>query len=271
MSRTKLLVVEDEGIVAMDIADRLTAMGYEVIGSAGSGKEAIALVEKKRPDLILMDIVIEGDFDGVATASYIHKHYQVPVVFLTANSDPRTLNRAKATSPFGYLLKPFEERELQVAVEMALYRHRAEEKIKLHQVWLTTVLSCIGDGIIATDPSGTIQLVNTAAERMLDCKSTDLLGKPILDTVKIVDPSGYNVTADLLESSRNDAAATDISNCKLSNFSGRQVVRVIGSAAAIVAADKINRGMIIAFRESDQARQEAGRTSAAGRSKTTCP
>ena len=134
MANARIVVVEDEGIVALDIQSKLEAMGYEVPAVAASASEALAKVEDLNPDLVLMDIQLEGDVDGVQAAEQITRQLRIPVVYLTAYSDETTVERAKSTHPLGYLLKPFEERELYATVEMALYRHQSErEKMRLEE------------------------------------------------------------------------------------------------------------------------------------------
>ena len=125
-----ILVVEDEPIVALDLQQRLTKMGYDVPTVVRSGEDAIEAAAVTRPDLVLMDISLEGDMDGVAAAEHLRVGQRVPVVYLTAYSNDATLDRAKVTEPYGYLLKPFEERELQTTIEIALYKHRAEEALR---------------------------------------------------------------------------------------------------------------------------------------------
>lgn len=122
----RILVVEDEQIVALELKDRLRAMGHSVAAVVGSGEEAIEYAKKLRPDLLLMDIKLQGEIDGIQAADAIHDDVDVPVVYLTAFADAPTLARAKLTEPYGYVLKPFQERELQVVIEVALYRHRMQ-------------------------------------------------------------------------------------------------------------------------------------------------
>ena len=124
----RILVVEDEGIVGLDIQSKLEAMGYDVPTVVSTAQDAIASDERLRPDLVLMDIQLEGNMDGVDAAERIGADYEIPVVYLTAYSDETTLARAKTAQTFGYLLKPFEERELYTTVEIALFRHRAGSK-----------------------------------------------------------------------------------------------------------------------------------------------
>jgi diguanylate cyclase (GGDEF)-like protein/PAS domain S-box-containing protein len=129
-ARKRILVVEDETIVALDLQNSLKVLGYEVVGTASSGADAIAKAESRRPDLVLMDIILKGDMDGVQTAETIHSLLDVPVIFLTACADDATLQRAKVTEPFGYMIKPFEERELHSHIEIALYKHHMEKQLR---------------------------------------------------------------------------------------------------------------------------------------------
>lgn len=126
-TKARILIVEDEGITAMDLKMRLTNLGYEVVGIADTGEGAIALADEKRPDLILMDIMLKGEMDGIQAAEHIKPALGIPVIFLTAYADNTTLRRAKVTEPYGYILKPFEERELHTNIQVALFKHEAEE------------------------------------------------------------------------------------------------------------------------------------------------
>ncbi len=122
----KILIVEDEAVVSLDIARRLEKMAYEVVARVASSEEAIAAIEANAPDLILMDINLQGSTDGIETAEQIDRDYRIPVIYLTAYAGDSTIERAKQTNPYGYILKPFKERELRAAIEVALQRKRAE-------------------------------------------------------------------------------------------------------------------------------------------------
>lgn len=127
MAKARIMVVEDEFILAQGIMSHLSAMDYSVTSHVTSGEAAVTQVEKDLPDLVLMDIVMPGRLDGIEAAEQIRKKLSVPIVFLTAYSDNETIDRAKSTEPFGYLLKPFTERELYIAIEMALNKDKAEK------------------------------------------------------------------------------------------------------------------------------------------------
>src|SRR5678809_1573389 len=130
MDTVRMLVVEDERIVSMDLQRRLKAMGYEIAGSAVSGEEAIEKAEALRPDMVLMDIMLDGQLDGIQAAEVIRARFAIPVIYLTAYADTATLERAKITEPFGYILKPFEERELHGHIENVLYKNRLEQRLR---------------------------------------------------------------------------------------------------------------------------------------------
>jgi PAS domain S-box-containing protein len=187
MKRAKIMVVEDEGIVAADIQDRLRALGYGVAAVVESGAEAERTAGSSRPDLVLMDIFLKGDIDGVEAAERIRTHWDIPVVFLTAHADETTLQRAKITAPFGYILKPFNDRELHTTVEIALFRHAIEARLKRTERWLSAVLESIGDAVVATDKWGLITFLNPAAEAFTGWAPNDALNKPLAEVLPLLD------------------------------------------------------------------------------------
>ena len=143
MTQASILVVEDEGIVAQEIKSRLEKSGYTVCAVAHDGKTAIAQAEKMQPDLVLMDIQLKGDMDGIEAAGLIRDRFNIPAVYLTAFTDPTTLARAKVMEPFGYVIKPFETRSLIVAIEIALHRFRSESE-RIYREKLQAVLETAG-------------------------------------------------------------------------------------------------------------------------------
>lgn len=140
--KARILIVEDEVVVAEDIKKRLLDLGYEVASIEHTGHGAIEAAEKTNPDLVLMDIMLKGNMDGIKAAGVIKDRLKLPVIFLTAFSDDETLSRAKITEPYGYLLKPFEERELHSTIEMAFYKHKADSEIKVLQGLIPICASC---------------------------------------------------------------------------------------------------------------------------------
>ena len=130
MADTKILIVEDEGITAKHLEKALEGLGYNIVDTTAYGEEAVVKAKDLQPDLVLMDIMLKGEMDGVEAAELIRKRLGLPIIYLTASSDKTTFQRAKITEPFGYILKPFDENSLQVTIEMALYKHEMESKGK---------------------------------------------------------------------------------------------------------------------------------------------
>jgi len=196
MSIPTILVVEDEQIVARDIHARLERQGYVVTAVVASGEEAVASVGEQRPDLVLMDIMLQGRMDGITAAERIREQYEVPVVYLTAYADERTLQRAKITEPFGYLLKPFEERELHITIQMALYKHGMERRMREHEQWLTTTLRSIGDAVISTDLEGRITFMNPRAEALTGYRQAEVTGRALEHVVSYLRERGEILAAE---------------------------------------------------------------------------
>jgi len=187
MANESVLVVEDEGIVAMHIENILKSLGYTVSGTVSSGEEAIETAKNFRTDLVLMDIVLKGKMDGIEAADHIRNNFDIPVIFLTAYGDESTLHRAKITEPYGYLLKPFKERELHIAIEIALYKHGIEARLRSIDRFLTTILQSIGDAIITTDMTGRITFFNYLAGRLTGWDPEEAASKNLMDVFNISD------------------------------------------------------------------------------------
>jgi PAS domain S-box-containing protein len=176
MVPAKILVVEDETIVARDIQQSLTRLGYDVPTTATSGEEAIRKTKEIDPDLILMDIVLKGQMDGVETVRQINRQFDVPVIYLTAYADDLTLERAKTTSPAGYMLKPFHPNELRPTIELALHRAQIDRHLKESLRWLTTTVRCMSDAMITTNRSGRLTYMSQAAEALTGWLQQDAIG-----------------------------------------------------------------------------------------------
>ena len=185
MRKVRILVVEDERIVARDIVTSLEALGYEVCASVPSGEEALEKAEKMHPHLVLMDILLKGEMNGVESAGRIHERFHIPVIYLTAHTDEETLRRAKVTEPYGYILKPFEDRELNVAIEIALYKHGSERRLKESEQWLATTLKSISDGVITTDQDGLVTFMNPVAEVLTGWRLKAVVRKPLKEVFDI--------------------------------------------------------------------------------------
>ncbi len=181
MGGENIFIVEDERIVAEDLKVMLERLGYKIVGSAVSGKEAIEKVEATKPNLVLMDIRIQGPLDGIDVAEHIYAHHDIPVVYLTAYADETTVDRAKGTLASGYILKPFEERGLKTTIELALYRHNMNRMFKNVEEWHAAILANLGEAVVAIDTKNRLTYMNKNAEILLGCPSEKLFGKAFDD------------------------------------------------------------------------------------------
>ncbi|NEP55549.1 MAG: diguanylate cyclase [Symploca sp. SIO2G7] len=172
----KILIVEDESVVAWDIQETLEQLGYKVVANVTSGAEAIQLPAAIKPDLVLMDIQLEDEMDGITAAGKIRDRFDIPIIYLTAHADEYTWQRAISTNPYGYLVKPFQERELQTTIEIALRRHQVEKRSQEIKEQMINSLISIGEPTIVTDHRGCIVSINQAAESLTDWSLSEVLG-----------------------------------------------------------------------------------------------
>ena len=185
MTAHRILVVEDEVLVALDIRRGLQQLGYEVVGTAATAEEALRVAETSRPDLALMDIHIKGALDGIETARRLREEWDVPAVYLTAYADDETLRRARETAPYGFLTKPFRERELRATLEMALYKVGMERRLRASEAQLAATLRSIGDAVLVTDAQGLVSFLNPRAETLTGCSNEESLGCPLAQIVAL--------------------------------------------------------------------------------------
>ncbi|BDZ68426.1 GGDEF domain-containing response regulator [Methanobacterium ferruginis] len=257
MSEVKILIVEDESIVAMDIKHRAEGLGYLVTAITPSGEEALEHVAENTPDLVLMDIVLKGEMDGIEAAQKIRDAYDIPVVYLTAYSDERTLKRAKITEPFGYIIKPFEDRELHSAVEVALYKHQMESKLKESEKWLSTTLESIGDAVIATDKDGKLKFMNPVASQITGWDHDAAIGQPLNEVFNIInEESGVAIDDPVAKVVENDAIIDLPPQVCLINKNGEKVP-IDDSSAPIKDENGGIIGVALVFRDVTQRRREA--------------
>ena len=212
MAKARIIVVEDEAIVALDVRTRLQQLGYEVLAVLSNGEDAIACAERERPDLFVMDVMLEGKLDGIEAAEVIKRRFGTPVVYLTAYADQQTLNRAKITEPFGYIIKPFEDRELAINVEMALYKHGVDRQLHDKERWLATTLDSIADGVITADATGKVQFINPAAAVIVGCGLEEAPGRDLSTLVSLSHDFGVEVGASLANAVRGDGCRFVISD-----------------------------------------------------------
>ena len=179
MAAKHILVVEDETIVAEDIKNRLEKLGYSVTFVVSSGDEAVEKASESHPDLVLMDIRLEGKMDGIKAARIIHNRFNIPVVYLTAYADDKTLQRAKITEPYGYIIKPYTDRELKSNIEISLYKHKMENKLRNTKDHLKNIINSTSEIVISFDKNFRIVTWNSAAEFVTGYKKREVILKDI--------------------------------------------------------------------------------------------
>ncbi|TGJ99487.1 response regulator [Leptospira semungkisensis] len=193
MKNTRILIVEDEGLVAQDLKQRLIRMGYPEPIIAATGEVAVKQAISMQPDLILMDIILEnGYLDGVDAAKRIRKFLDVPIIYLTASSDAQTIQRAKLTEPNAYILKPFQTRELQIIIELILYKYQIDHELMEEERMVSEELRNLEEGIIASNSLGLISFMNPAAEKMTGWMEEEALGKPLQEVLRVKNLSEEN-------------------------------------------------------------------------------
>lgn len=179
MAQERIVIVEDEAVVAEDLRATLIKLGYRVIGMADTGADAIAVAERERPDIVLMDIRLKGAMDGIEAAETITVQQNIPVTYLTAYADDKTLERAKATMPYGYILKPFDERDINTTLQIALYKHRMQSLLEKMDDWPVVTLRHVAAPILTTDDDQRITYMNLAAEELLGQKLSLVIGEKL--------------------------------------------------------------------------------------------
>jgi len=179
--KIKILIAEDEKIIAADLSQNLQNLGYEVVALVSSGHDAIKKCGELKPDIVLMDIKLKGSVDGIEAADEIRKRFSVPVVYVTSYTDEETLERVKQTEPYGFIVKPIMEEELKGVIETSVYRHRMEQSLKEMEAWQYTTLQSIGDAVITLNREGRVTFINRVAERLTGWNKDEAQGKPIDD------------------------------------------------------------------------------------------
>lgn len=250
----RILIVEDEAVIAMDMAQHLRDFGYEVVGIAASGDRARELAMQCQPDLIMMDVMIKGPRDGIETARAIRADTDVPVVFLTAYGDSPTLERAKAASPHGYLLKPFRPHELRATIEVTLHKQALEARVRQSEHWLKKTLQCIGDGVIATDPQGRVRFMNPVAERLVGTGAKAAQGRPAREVFQLRAESGDAELPDLLQQALRGHERTPVCRGLLHGGGDEPRLYVDAGAAPIRDDDGGLLGGVVVLRDVTQQR-----------------
>ena len=244
MTKTSILIVEDERIVAKDLQETLQELGYDAFAIARSSEEALQVATERCPDLVLMDIRIKGPLDGIETATILRERFGVPVVYLTAHADGATLERAKVTEPYGYLIKPIKPDELRSAIEISIFRHDLNRRLRERERWYSTTLRSIADAVVAVDLAGKITFMNPVAELLTGVSAADALGRPAREIVRIGTPP-YPVSP--LDAALEGRKTVVVEVAQLENATSGG--RTIADTAAPVEDGKDLLGAVMVFRD----------------------
>lgn len=248
-TKPRILIVEDEGIIAADVASMLCRIGHEVADVASTGAEAIAKAEQLLPDLVLMDIMLADEMDGVTAADEIRRRFHLPVVFLTAHTDPAMLGRAKLTEPYGYVVKPLNERDLRVGIEMALHKHSMEMRLAESEAWFSTTLASIGDALIATDAEGRVRFLNPVARAITGWTADEARGRPLAE-VMVFTSDSPQAKPDPFAAVRTEGVVIEwTSRIWLQPRNDGQRTPIDYTAAPIRGLDGLVAGIVVVFRD----------------------
>ena len=247
MQTPSIFIVEDEIITARSIAKNIKKFGYELAGIATSGSQAIKEILAVEPDLILMDILLEkNDLDGITAAKRIQSQLNVPVIYLTAHSDRETLERAKITTPFGYILKPYSKKDLQISIEFALHKHQQEIELIEREELLSSVLNAAVDGVIAADDRNQITYMNPAAEKLTGWQAIETNNRSASEILQIVDwRTQKNI--DPIQEVLNSQKAVYLNESAVLIAKNGEQTAITDSAAPIMQGSDRIKGAVLIF------------------------
>lgn len=252
MAGERILIVEDEKIIALDLQRRLEKYGFEIVHLASTADDAILAAHKKSPDIILMDIMLGGEKDGVDAAIEIKKTLNIPIVFLTAYADEKTVERAKKAEPVGYVLKPFKERELHTTIDIALYKARVDRNLMEQERLFGALLDSITDALIAVSPERTIRFMNPVAENLIGISEDQINSRPLEDIFQLIDEN-TELTTSIPHEVLEGGKSVDFTNVFIRNKQNAKI-NVSGSIIPIVG-NSVHEGTLITFRDVTDIRQ----------------
>ncbi len=258
MQHASILIVEDEAIVALDLQLQLQELGYRVCGIAPSGQRALEVVAQAQPQLVLMDVRLQGAMDGIEAAEIIRDRFTVPVIFLTSYSDQETVQRAARSAPYGFLTKPYQIREVRAGIEVALSKAEMERRLREADRWFAHTLRCVADGVVVTDPATTVRFLNPAAEALTGWLADEAIGRRLADVIQ--EPQavgsdvrpGHGVALQLVEDALKLGRASTVRHgCPLRHRHGPN--RIVDETAGPVDDDKGQRlGAVLVLRDAAQ-------------------
>lgn len=249
MGKARILVVEDSLIVAFHLRKTLEQEGYVVTGTESSGEDALKSIQKETPDLVLMDIMLAGKMDGIETAMTIKSKFRIPVIFLTALSDQDTIQRAKITEPFGYIMKPFEDREVFTVVEMSLYKHEIDQRLRSSEEKYFSTIRSISDAVITVDPQYRILYMNPRAEEVTGWRLNETHGFSAFDIIQLKDHYTEETSANPFQIT----ITPGVQNAMPDNFSliskAGNEIPVEGSISSVIDSKNKFSGLVLIMKD----------------------
>jgi PAS domain S-box-containing protein len=250
--KSKILVVEDEFIVAEDLRALLHRLGYDVTDICATGEAVVEAVLSNAPDLILMDIKLEGPQDGVQTALQLRTMCDIPVIYVTALTDDDTLDRAKITEPFGYIIKPFEEREIHSSIEITLYKHAMDRKLRARDAWYRRALCSLHEGVITSDAAGRVTFLNAQAEELTGWNAEEAVGRSLSDVLTVIDDSTSERVDSLLERVLHDSVILGDANHRMLISRHGRCIPIEESVAPLIDDRGEITGTVLLFRDVEE-------------------
>jgi len=243
----KILITEDDIFSASLLKEILTQFGYNIIATASDGKESIEKATEFQPDLVIMDISMPGEIDGIQASTLIRQKLNIPVIYLTGNQDDNILKRALETQPSGYILKPFNKTELFTVIEMAYQQHSLKEKLRQNEQMLSLTLQSIGDGIISTNEKGQINFINEVAQNLTECNKENAILKNLTDIYRIQNDKTGEFINLILNSDFDYEHFSSLNDISL--LSKKNQLIPIEHKIAPIKNESIIKGFIITFRD----------------------
>ncbi len=249
MPGKNILVVEDDRISGAYIQNVLTRLGYDAPLVVDTGEDAVHKAVETRPDLVLMDIGLAGEMTGIQAAVQIREKTGIPLIYLTALSDAQTIHEAKVTGPFGFISKPFHEQVLHMAIEIAMYRHEMEERMRENEAWLKTILAGIGDAVVATDHKSRVRFMNPVAEKLTGWEEKEALGRYLDEIFHLIGgETGAPAQSPVGQAIRDKAPVSQKNHVLLVRRNG-QTLAIEDSASPIRDVSGNVTGVVMVFRE----------------------
>jgi len=255
MVNTSVLIATNETDVAHELGERLLKLGYRIAGYATHNAEIIAKIDEVAPDLILADIQLSGKRDGINTEALVHSTFNKPIIYITGSLGQATVQRAKSIGPFGYIFKPFDDKQIYAMIETALLRHHLEGELREGRRWLHAVLNGINDGVIALDDQGEIRFINPIAQQLTGWSEIETLNKSLAEVFPLIDESSHEKVEILGAKSswRPENAGTRMEGLLLSKYG--QTTPVEADLTVIDDGSGSAAGMVLVFRDVTKRRE----------------